>query len=138
MVSKSCQNSGAFPHCLVRHSNGTRGRRRKKKKDDLNKEKNGQIEVAVEQVLRMQADGFTGGVPLTDRISGGFNIKGGRSGRAEIPADALDGCQGVSQRLVLTNKKRLAQITQLTSSTTPAPATIDPFTLVADTTRQNV
>jgi hypothetical protein len=44
----------------------------------------------------MQADGFTGGVSLTDRISEGFNIKDGRSSRAEIPADALDGCQDVT------------------------------------------
>jgi hypothetical protein len=79
------------------------GRRRKKKKirPQQGKKEYGQIEVAVEQVVeggttRMQADGFTGGVSLTDRISGGFNIKDGRSSRAEIPADALDGCQDVT------------------------------------------
>jgi hypothetical protein len=47
----------------------------------------------------LQADGFTGGVPLTDRISGGSLISKteGAAEPSRATADALDGCQDVSQ-----------------------------------------
>ena len=87
MVSKSYQqNSGPFSivSSFLHESNE---RQTKRESSTTKRKKNGQIEVAVEQVgeQRMQVDGLTGGVSLTDRISGGFNIKDGRSNQAQDP-----------------------------------------------------
>ena len=77
MVSKSYQqNSGPFSivSSFLHESNE---RQTKRERSTTKRKKNGQIKVAVEQVgeQRMQVDGFTAGVSLTERISGGFNIK---------------------------------------------------------------
>ena len=84
MVSKSYQqNSGPFSivSSFLHESNE---RQTKRERSTTKRKKNGQIKVAVEQVgeQRMQVDGFTAGVSLTERISGGFNIKAGRSNQS--------------------------------------------------------
>ena len=87
MVSKSYQqNSGPFSivSSFLHESNE---RQTKRERSTTKRKKNGQIKVAVEQVgeQRMQVDGFTAGVSLTERISRGFNIKDERSNQAQDP-----------------------------------------------------
>ncbi len=106
---------GRFPLSSPFYTNRTKGRQKEKDRPQKGKrKKNGQIEVAVEQVgeQRMQVDGFTGGVSLTDRISGGFNIKDGRSNQAQdprrpstTPPTLWTVAKTPARRLVLNNKR---------------------------------
>jgi hypothetical protein len=88
-----------------RHPNETRGGRRKKRMERCTR--SGSRTQYRDPIRMLQADGFTGGVPLTDRISGGSLISK-TEGAAEPSPCRRSGRLPRRQpvRLVFNNKER--------------------------------
>jgi hypothetical protein len=103
-----------------RHPNETRGGRRKKRMERCTR--SGSRIQYKDPIRMLQADGFTGGVPLTDRISGGSLISKTEGAAEPSPcrrSGRLPRRQPVSQSVLYSTTRREtgAQISQQTTST---------------------